>query len=179
MGSVIILGIGIAFAFILRQGITYEMQIAEIKILILCAILVFSCIVFLISLYITKTIVKPINSMLTNAKRVANGENVELVRVNSKKKKKRRSEIDDITNIISIMTGEMKQNLNDVRKQKREIEAILLHMTDGIIAFDKDGNIMLINPVARKLLMIEKEKTFDEIFKKLNVEVNKEAIMYL
>lgn len=179
MGSVIILGIGIAFAFILRQGITYEMQIAEIKILILCAILVFSCIVFLISLYITKTIVKPINSMLTNAKRVANGENVELVRVNSKKKKKRRSEIDEITNIISIMTGEMKQNLNDVRKQKREIEAILLHMTDGIIAFDKDGNIMLINPVARKLLMIEKEKTFDEIFKKLNVEVNKEAIMYL
>ena len=179
MGSVIILGIGIAFAFILRQGITYEMQIAEIKILILCAILVFSCIVFLISLYITKTIVKPINSMLTNAKRVANGENVELVRVNSKKKKKRRSEIDEITNIISIMTGEMKQNLNDVRKQKREIEAILLHMTDGIIAFDKDGNIMLINPVAKKLLMIEKEKTFDEIFKKLNVEVNKEAIMYL
>lgn len=178
-GSVIILGIGIAFAFILRQGITYEMQIAEIKILILCAILVFSCIVFLISLYITKTIVKPINSMLTNAKRVANGENVELVRVNSKKKKKRRSEIDEITNIISIMTGEMKQNLNDVRKQKREIEAILLHMTDGIIAFDKDGNIMLINPVAKKLLMIEKEKTFDEIFKKLNVEVNKEAIMYL
>lgn len=179
MGSVIILGIGIAFAFILRQGITYEMQIAEIKILILCAILVFSCIVLLISLYITKTIVKPINSMLTNAKRVANGENVELVRVNSKKKKKRRSEIDEITNIISIMTGEMKQNLNDVRKQKREIEAILLHMTDGIIAFDKDGNIMLINPVARELLMIEKEKTFDEIFKKLNVEVNKEAIMYL
>ena len=117
--------------------------------------------------------------MLTNAKRVANGENVELVRVNSKKKKKRRSEIDEITNIISIMTGEMKQNLNDVRKQKREIEAILLHMTDGIIAFDKDGNIMLINPVARELLMIEKEKTFDEIFKKLNVEVNKEAIMYL
>ena len=93
MGSVIILGIGIAFAFILRQGITYEMQIAEIKILILCAILVFSCIVFLISLYITKTIVKPINSMLTNAKRVANGENVELVRVIVRKRRKEEAKL--------------------------------------------------------------------------------------
>ena len=78
----------------------------------------------------------------------------------TKKKKRRKTEVDEITNIISIMTSEMKQSLNDVKKQKREIEAILLHMTDGIIAFDKDGNIMIINPVAKELLNIENEKKF-------------------
>lgn len=77
------------------------------------------------------------------------------------------------------MTGEMKQKLNDVNRQKREIEAILLHMNDGVIAFDEDGNVMHINPAANKLLNIESEKTFDEIFKKFNVNIKMEAIMYL
>ena len=106
IGTIIIIGMGAFFAGIIGENQEFigaseyvtsqdlinitDAQMNQAKILILGTILVFSCIVFLISLYITKTIVKPINSMLTNAKRVANGENVELVRVNSKKKKKRR-----------------------------------------------------------------------------------------
>ena len=34
---------------------------------------------------------------------------------------------------------------------------IFLHMTDGIIAFDMDGKIVLINPAAKKLLSIAPE----------------------
>ena len=178
------LALGACFITILSQQPEFasnisNTQIMETKILILISILVFSCMVFLINLYITKTITKPINDMLLSAQKVANGENVELIRVGNKKKKRRKTEVDEITNIISIMTSEMKQSLNDVKKQKREIEAILLHMTDGIIAFDKDGNIMIINPVAKELLNIENEKNFDQIFEKLGVEINKEAIMYL
>ena len=77
------------------------------------------------------------------------------------------------------MTGELKQNLTDVNRQKREIEAILLHMTDGVIAFDENGKVMHINPAAKELLNIDKEDNFDDIFKKLNVEIKKEAILYL
>ncbi len=183
-GIIILLALGAYFITILSQQPEFasnisNTQIMETKILILISILVFSCMVFLINLYITKTITKPINDMLLSAQKVANGENVELIRVGNKKKKRRKTEVDEITNIISIMTSEMKQSLNDVKKQKREIEAILLHMTDGIIAFDKDGNIMIINPVAKELLNIENEKNFDQIFEKLDVEINKEAIMYL
>ena len=183
-GIIILFALGACFITILSQqpelaSNISNTQIMETKILILISILVFSCMVFLINLYITKTITKPINDMLLSAQKVANGENVELIRVGNKKKKRRKTEVDEITNIISIMTSEMKQSLNDVKKQKREIEAILLHMTDGIIAFDKDGNIMIINPVAKELLNIENEKNFDQIFEKLDVEINKEAIMYL
>lgn len=71
------------------------------------------------------------------------------------------------------MTGELKQNLTDVNRQKREIEAILLHMTDGVIAFDENGKVMHINPAAKELLNIDKEDNFDDIFKKLNVEIKK------
>ena len=157
-------------------------QIYQTKILILGTILVFSCIVFVIRIFITDNIIKPINKMIDNAQKITNGESVELVEIPTSRrgrKKKKSKEIDSITHIISIMTGEMKRKLNEVNRQKREIEAILLHMNDGILAFDEKGNIMHINPAAKKLLEIEKENTFDEIFKRFNANINMETIMYL
>lgn len=78
------------------------------------------------------------------------------------------------------MTTGLKENLNEVSRQKNQIETILLHMTDGIIAFDIEGNIVHINPAARRLLEItEKEDTFEKIFKNLNIDINMEKIIYL
>ncbi len=197
IGIIIILGMGFFFIFILNQTNTLisgketittqelmqmvNMQNSQTKILILCEILVFSCIVIILGIFISKIIINPINRLIKDAKKIANGENVELIKVNKriKKKKKRNTEIDAITNIIGIMTGELKQNLNEVNRQKREIEAILQHMNDGILAFDENGKVMHINPAAKKLLNIEEENTFNQIFKKLNVDIKMEAILYL
>ena len=77
------------------------------------------------------------------------------------------------------MTGELKQKLNQVDRQRREIEAILEHMNDGILAFDDKGKLLHMNPAAKEMLGLQNEKTFDEIFKKLNVDINMEAILYL
>lgn len=66
------------------------------------------------------------------------------------------------------MTTELKQKLNEVNRQKKQIETILLHMTDGIIAFNMDGNIIHINPAAKQLLNItDKEDSFEKIFGKI------------
>ncbi|MGN1327931.1 MAG: sensor histidine kinase, partial [Clostridia bacterium] len=125
-------------------------------------------------------IVMPINKLIKNAQKIAKGDNLELVEIDKNKKRKRRhTEVEALTNIMGIMTGELKQNLSEVNRQKREIEAILLHMNDGILAFDENGKIMHINPAAKELLNIEDETTFDQIFKKLNVEIKMDAIMYL
>lgn len=196
IGIIIIIGMGVFFTRILDQSDVFigsadyitaqelcriiNSQMEQTKILILGTILVFSCIVIILGLFVSETIVKPINKMISNAQRIASGESVDLIKVNQKaKKKKKNTEIDSITHIIGLMTGEMKQKLNDVNRQKREIEAILLHMNDGILAFDEKGNIIHINPAAKHLLNIDTESTFDEIFKRYEVNTNMEAIMYL
>lgn len=197
IGIIIILGMGYFFGYILNQTnslinesntITTQelmqivnMQNTQTKILILCGILVFSCIVIILGIFVTKKIIDPINGLIKDAQKIANGENVDLIKVNkkTKKKKKRNTEVDTITNIIGIMTGELKQNLNEVNRQKREIEAILLHMNDGILAFDENGKVMHINPAAKELLNIKEENTFNQIFGKLNVEIKMDAILYL
>ena len=78
------------------------------------------------------------------------------------------------------MTTELKEKLSEVSTQKNQIETILLHMADGIIAFNRKGEIILINPVAKKLLSIRPEdNTFDDIFNKFNLNINMEKIIYL
>ncbi len=61
---------------------------------------------------------------------------------------------------IDIMTVELKDKLSDVSTQKKQVEAILLHMTDGIIAFNREGEIILINPAAKKLLSIRSRRQY-------------------
>lgn len=58
---------------------------------------------------------------------------------------------------------------------------IFLHMTDGIIAFDMQGKMILINPAARKLLSISPEDTtFSDVFGRFGLdEINMEKIIYL
>ena len=53
-------------------------------------------------------------------------------------------------------------------------------MTDGIIAFNMKGEIILINPAAKKFLSIRPEdNNFEDIFKKFHLDINMEKIIYL
>lgn len=195
IGIIIILGIGFFSIRIAEQNLgnienmakVLNSEISQIKILILISILVFSCIMLIMSAFVIKVLVKPVNNLIKNAQKVAEGSSKELITVkNGKKKskkqkrKKKGTEIDSLTNVIEIMTGELKQNLVEVNRQKREIETILLHMTDGIIAFNVKGVVTHINPAARELLNLsENDDSFDKIFNKINLDISMEKIMYL
>ena len=80
-----------------------------------------------------------------------------------------------------VATGE-EAKLEDKKnaKEKNQIETILLHMTDGIIAFNMEGKIILVNPAGTRLLRIMPEDdTFQKIFERLNMDINMEKIIYL
>ena len=56
--------------------------------------------------------------------------------------------------------------------------SVFLHMTDGIIAFDRNGVVILINPAAKKMMNISpQDTTFEDIFGRLHI--NLEKIIYL
>ena len=150
-------------------------QIGQTEIISIIAIGIFAVITLLVGYYISKSVVKPINRLIESAEKVANGEEIEISNQENKK-----TEVDGLVNAFSLMTNELKQNLNEMVKQKKQIETILLHVTDGIIAFDMAGKIIHINPAATNLLQLkEDENEFDKIFKKLNIDINLEKIVYL
>ena len=125
---------------------------------------------------LSKFVIYPINKLIKSAERISEEDK------NLKKsfKSKRGNEAHDLENVINEMTTELKEKLSEVSTQKNQIETILLHMTDGIIAFNMEGEIILINPAAKKFLSIAPEdNTFEDIFKKFNLDINMEKIIYL
>ena len=85
-----------------------------------------------------------------------------------------------IINPAEELIEETEEKIKEVSMQKKQIETMLLHMTDGILAFDMEGNISLTNPAATRLLRIMPEDdSFDKIFGKYNVDINLEKVIYL
>ena len=139
----------------------------------------FIIIATVILIFTSKIILNPITKLIKSAEKIADTNNVEQ-EINYIDGKKAKVDEDELSKAFNLVTTSLKQNLNEVTRQKKQIETILLHMTDGIIAFDIDGKIMHINPAATRLLRItENENTFDKIFKKLKVDINMEKIIYL
>lgn len=138
----------------------------DTKILLLISSSVFVVIGILIAMYLSKFVIYPINKLIKGAGKITEEE-----RKRGKRAKK---------NAFGLMSTELKQKLSEVSTQKNQIETIMLHMTDGIIAFNRKGRIILINPAAKKFLNIGPEdNTFEDIFKKFNLNINMERIIYL
>ena len=150
----------------IRQAIQNTMQITIVL------DIVYSVLCLLIAIITSRIVDKPITKLLKDADKVITSNN---------KKEKKNKNTDEIVDTFHRMTDELQENLNEMSRQKRQIETIILHMTDGIIAFDMEGKVILINPAASRLLQVlPTDDSFKKIFNsKLNIDINMEKIIYL
>ncbi len=141
-------------------------QIQNARITTIGAVTIFGGISIILGIWVSKAFISPITKLMKNVPKIGEGKN--------------KTEVDELADAFGVMRNEIKGNLSEVSKQKNQIETILLHMTDGIIAFDMDGKITHINPAAVEFLHLsERENTFDRIFAKLNIDINLEKTIYL
>lgn len=181
IGIVIITALNILQIYQLKQiseiannqfiNIYVDQKIKEISKLTIIIDGIYAITCLIIAIVIARVVNKPITKLLKNADKV----------ISSEKKDKKNKNTDEIVDTFNIMTNELQENLNEMSRQKKQIETIILHMTDGIIAFDMDGKVILINPAATRLLnLLPDDKTFQMIFnQKLKVDINMEKIIYL
>ena len=188
LGIAVIAGLGIFYNYQmqnleaqinLNQDITQtiETELMQINEITIYAILLFIIIAVVIGIFVRKLIIKPMYKLTKNATEIAEGKMVDM---NNMIPQKIRTDIDDLVQAFCKMNNELNEKFNEATRQKKQIATILLHMTDGIIAFDIDGEIIHINPAAKNLLELEeKDNNFDKIFDKLNLNMNIEKIIYL
>ena len=178
IGILLIVAISMFSLYILQKMSTVidvSNQLRELLTISIIAIVLYILITLVIKYFVSKSVVKPINRLIESAEKMASGQNLEMSNILNEK-----TEVDELVNAFNLMTRELNQKLTEVNRQKKQIETILLHMTDGVIAFDMNGKIIHINTAAKNLLGVtEKEDTFEKMFRKLKIDVNLEKIIYL
>ena len=124
--------------------------------------------------FTSRIITRPIYKLIKSAEKIAEGEELKI------DNSKRNTEIDGLIQAFDTMTVGLNENLNKATRQQKQVETILQYITDGIIAFDLNGNIIHINSAAIMLLgFTESKNNFNEIFKSIGLDVNLEKIIYL
>ena len=151
-----------------------EEQVYQARIIGLIYIVGFIILMIIMALFVSKVIIAPISRLIKSAEQVTKDK-----RVKTLEEGKSKNEISELAFAFDTINNELKENLKEATRQKKQMETILLHMTDGIIAFNIEGKIIHINPAARTFLNINNETDFEEIFNKYNVDINLEKIIYL
>ena len=147
-------------------------EINNIKTVSMISLVLLGAISIIVGIFLSKTVVKPIDKLIKNAEKLTSKEKNAHV--------KNKNEIDNLADTFEEMTTKLQTNLSEISTQKKQMETILLHMSDGIIAFNMEGKVILINPAATRALSIMEEDTdFETIFKNVNIEINMEKIIYL
>ncbi len=187
LGIIVITGLGIFSLYKLDDICSYLNdnvsaqeyvieQSEQIKVAIYYALGAFIVFAIIFSFVIAKVVLAPISKLVKSAESIAHGKYLSDGKV---AKSENKNEFDDLADAFGVMNQELKENLNEVTRQKKQIETILLHMTDGIIAFNIKGEIIHINHAAKTFLNVDENQTFEEIFSKYDVDINMEKIIYL
>ncbi len=147
---------------------------SSIFIIMIQALLIGLALSVLLSILLSKTIILPIQTLTNKASKLKEGDFGEIIEVRSG------DEIGQLTNTFNLMASELKETLHEIRSEKDKSETILLHMTDGVAAFNRMGELIHINPAAKELLKVEDSASmsFDSLFGD-NTDVSVEKILFL
>lgn len=129
----------------------------------------------ILSFFLSRTITRPIANLTRRADALARGV------YPPKQGTPSNDEIGKLTSSFHYMARVIEQSLNEATTEKNKLETILLHMTDGVIAFDLTGKIIHINPAAEEMLHIENisEIRFDSLFRELQADISMAEMVYL
>ncbi|MDN5331403.1 MAG: two-component system, OmpR family, sensor histidine kinase VicK [Tepidanaerobacteraceae bacterium] len=110
---------------------------------------------------LSKTITGPICEVTKRAALLAEGNFDQKIEVKSD------DEIGKLTDMFNFLTGRLKATLEEISEEKEKMEAILTNMADGVIALNGKGEVIHINPAAKRMLGLEKERFEGDFAEKL------------
>lgn len=114
----------------------------------------------LLSFPLSKTITTPIEGLISRAGAMARGEFTGRIEVHST------DEIGVLTETFNDMAEKLQQTLETVENERNKLNTLFLRMTDGVCAFDRNGDMIQMNIAALKLLGRETETdlSYSELF---------------
>ena len=104
--------------------------------------------VSILSLFISRRITRPLEQIKREAERYASGQLDHRLRISGS------SEIVALGQTMNEMAAQLNERISTIDKQRREQDAVLSSMVEGVIAIDSQQNVLRMNPAAAHLLEI-------------------------
>lgn len=123
--------------------------------------------------FLSRTIIAPISTLQHRSESMAEGDFGHKIEVRS------RDEIGRLTIAFNNMAARINMNMEEIQTEKNKVEAILLHMTDAVCAYDNNGRLIHINPAGEKLLGELRTESFDDLFERLGANISLYRILYI
>lgn len=148
--------------------------LSEVRTILVYATLIALIITVFLGSLLARSITGPIKEITSKAEKIAEGDFDHKLQVKSN------DEIGRLTRMFNYMAGQLKETLGQIASEKGKMEAILAYMTDGVIAVNVKGDIILANPSALRMLGIGEEEISREslecIFTKAGIDISFEDI---
>ena len=136
-------------------------SLTEKMFLLIMEALVFGLVIsVLLSFLLSKTMVTPIQRLTEGAMRVAEGDFSRKIQVAS------RDEIGVLTDTFNDMADQLQDTLRQVENERNKLDTLFLHMTDGVVAFSRQGQVIHSNPAAARMLhqSIDETSSYGQLF---------------
>lgn len=125
--------------------------INNIYVIYITAVLASIILSLLLSIYISREITAPIEEMRKQTMRIARGDYSGQVEVVDN------DELGQLAGAINNLSVRVEESQDASESERRRLDSVLSHMTDGVIATDRRGNITIINNTALQLLNYDEE----------------------
>jgi len=96
--------------------------------------------------FLLSKVTTPLREMKDAANRVAQGDYSTRVPIRSS------DEIGELANTFNQMASELNKLIRDIQHERDHLSSVLRSMTDSVISFDAEGEVILTNPQGRHLL---------------------------
>ena len=125
-------------------------QVKEISLIFVQSSLLAIAITMLLGYVLSREIVTPIIAIQESTKKIADGD----YSINLKNDSQ--DEIGQLTASINELALDVSSAQESIDQERRRLDRVLIHMSDGVIATDRVGKITIINDAAREMLSLPK-----------------------
>lgn len=146
---------------------TVYSQISEIVKIFLNASLFAIVITIILAIIISQGISKPIAEMRTKTLAIAQGDYSGRIRIYGN------DELGQLAETINDLSTKVKEAQETTESERQRLDSVLKHMSDGVIATDRRGKIIIVNNRAVDLLGLNREETVGKSIMKV-LDLSKE-----
>lgn len=146
---------------------TVYSQISEIVKIFLNASLFAIVITIILAIIISQGISKPIAEMRTKTLAIAQGDYSGRIRIYGN------DELGQLADTINDLSTKVKEAQETTESERQRLDSVLKHMSDGVIATDRRGKIVIVNNRAVDLLGLNREEAVGKSIMKV-LDLSKE-----